>query len=54
MTNLGLLRGRTVHVRFQPFEHRLAYDLYQVLIDVDDPANQFRGLKWMAHNRFAP
>lgn len=54
MTKLGLLRGRTVHVRFQPFEHRLAYDLYQVLIDVDDPASQVRGLKWMAHNRFAP
>lgn len=54
MTNLGLMRGRTIHVRFQPFEHRLAYDLYQVLIDVDDPGAQFRGLKWMAHNRFAP
>lgn len=54
MTNLGLLRGRTIHVRFQPFEHRLAYDLYQILIDVDDPGAQVRGLKWMAHNRFAP
>lgn len=54
MTNLGLLRGRTIHVRFQPFEHRLAYDLYQVLIDVDDPSGQLKGLRWMGHNRFAP
>ncbi len=48
------MRGRTIHVRFQPFEHRLEYELYQVLIDVDDPGAQFQGLEWMAHNRFAP
>ena len=51
---LGLMRGRTLHVRFMPFEHRLSYDLYQLLVDVDQLEHQFKGLRWLAHNRFAP
>ncbi|GBF57241.1 hypothetical protein PbB2_00906 [Candidatus Phycosocius bacilliformis] len=50
----GLMRGRTVHVRFQPFAHRLEYDLFQLLIDVDEVANDVKGLRWLTYNRFGP
>jgi uncharacterized protein len=48
----ALYDGRTVHVRFQPFEHRLSYAIFQLLVDVDAPVPP--GLKWLGHNRFAP
>ena len=44
--------GRTVHVRFQPFEHRLAYGLYQLLVDVDTIGQTTRTLRWLSYNRF--
>ena len=50
----GLFRGRTVHVRFGKVEHKLAYDIFQLLVDVDAPEASFSGLKWLKHNRFAP
>lgn len=51
---VGLFLGRTVHVRFGAVEHKLAYDIFQLLIDVDKPAASFAGLKWLKHNKFAP
>jgi uncharacterized protein len=48
----GLYRGRTAHVRFKPFEHRLAYDIYQIMVDVDGLSNSLEGLKWLSYNRF--
>jgi uncharacterized protein len=50
----GLFRGRTVHVRFGTVEHKLAYEIFQLLVDVDNPSASFTGLKWLKHNRFAP
>jgi uncharacterized protein len=48
----GLFSGRTVHERFGKVRHRLVYDIYQLLIDVDDVANSVKGLKWLTYNRF--
>jgi uncharacterized protein len=50
----GLYQGRTVHVRFAPFEHKLAYDIFQILVDVDGLDKVATGLKWFKYNRFAP
>jgi uncharacterized protein len=50
----GLFRGRTVHTRFGAVSHTLAYDIFQLLIDVDDVAKSVLGLKWLKYNRFAP
>ena len=50
----GLFRGRTVHVRFGAVKHKLAYEIFQILIDVDDLETSFRGLKWLKHNHLAP
>jgi uncharacterized protein len=50
----GLFRGRTVHARFGAVTHRLAYDIFQILVDVDDMARSVSGLKWLKYNRFAP
>jgi uncharacterized protein len=50
----GLFRGRTVHVRFGKVEHKLAYEIFQLLVDVDKLDTSFAGLKWLKHNRFAP
>jgi uncharacterized protein len=46
----AVYRGRTVHVRFSPFRHQLAYSIWQVLVDIDAPVPG--GLKWLTHNRF--
>lgn len=48
----ALYDGRTVHVRFAPFEHRLSYAIFQLLVDVDAPVPP--GLGWLKHNRFGP
>jgi uncharacterized protein len=50
----GLFRGRTVHARFGAVTHTLAYDIYQLLIDVDDVAGSVAGLSWLSYNQFAP
>jgi uncharacterized protein len=50
----GLFRGRTVHARFGAVTHSLAYDIYQLLIDVDDVAGSVAGLSWLKYNRFGP
>jgi uncharacterized protein len=48
----GLFAGRTVHERFGKVRHRLVYDIYQLLIDVDDVARAVKGLNWLTYNRF--
>jgi uncharacterized protein len=50
----GLFKGRTVHARFGKVTHRLAYDIYQLLVDVDHVSASFQGLTWLKHNGFAP
>ena len=32
---LSLWKGQTVHVRYQPFERRFAYDLVLIDLDID-------------------
>jgi uncharacterized protein len=48
----GLFKGRTVHERFGKVRHRLVYDIYQLLIDVDEVAQSVSGLNWLTYNRF--
>lgn len=43
--------GRTVHIRFTPFERRFSYRLSQILIDIDRVAEAARGLKLFSYNR---
>jgi uncharacterized protein len=50
----GLFRGRTVHARFGAVEHKLAYDIFQILVDVDNLPETVKGLSWLKHNRFGP
>jgi len=46
----GLYRGRTVHVRYTPFEHSFGYDVFQVLLDVDTIAQTAKSLKRFGYN----
>jgi DUF1365 family protein len=48
----GLFRGRTTHTRFGAVEHNLAYDIFQVLMDVDAIDATLANVSWMKHNRF--
>ena len=41
-------------MRYGAVEHKLAYDIFQLLVDVDDLDGSFKGLNWLKHNRFAP
>jgi uncharacterized protein len=50
----GLFRGRTVHARFGAVTHSLAYDIFQLLVDIDNFKACTSGLKWLKYNRFAP
>ena len=47
----GLYTGRTVHVRFKPFEHRLSYGIFQLLVDIDQVSTDTATLRWLSHNR---
>jgi uncharacterized protein len=49
----GVYRGVTAHVRTAPFEHRFAYDVFQLLFDVDR-LEALKGLTWLGIERFAP
>ncbi|MCU0881383.1 MAG: DUF1365 domain-containing protein [Hyphomonadaceae bacterium] len=50
----GVYTGRTVHVRFKPFVHRLSYDLFQILVDIDHLERDLAPLTWLKLNRFGP
>jgi uncharacterized protein len=52
--DVGLFRGRTVHARFGAVEHKLAYDIFQLLLDVDDLDATVKDLTWLKHNQFGP
>jgi uncharacterized protein len=49
-----LYRGRTVHVRFAPFAHRLDYRVYQVLLDIDRLEEADRLTGWFGVERACP
>ncbi len=46
----GLYVGEVVHERFAPRRHRLAYRIFQVLIDIDRAPTLAKRLKFFAHN----
>jgi len=48
----GLYAGEVVHQRFSPRSHRLAYSIFQVLLDLDRIDEDLRGLRSFSHNRF--
>lgn len=46
-----LYMGRTTHLRTAPREHRFSYGVFQILVDVDQLAEAFAGLKTIRHGR---
>jgi uncharacterized protein len=44
----GLYIGQVLHQRFAPRPHRLSYNIFQVLIDLDHVPQ----MRWLSHNRF--
>jgi hypothetical protein len=47
----ALYLGRTVHVRFQPFERRFSYGVFQLFLDVDRIGESARQCPLLAYNR---
>ena len=50
ITNSAIYEGTTTHVRRKPFEHRLQYGLFSLLVDLDD-LDALDGLSFFSHNR---
>lgn len=50
MTGSAIYEGTTSHVRWKPFEHRLQYGLFSLLIDLDE-VDQLAELRPFSHNR---
>ncbi|MEQ8665784.1 MAG: DUF1365 domain-containing protein [Rhodospirillales bacterium] len=47
-------RGAVVHERVKPKRHRLRYDVFSLLVDIDELAELDRRIPVFGHNRFAP
>ena len=50
INNSAIYEGTTTHVRRQPFEHRLQYGLFSLLIDLDE-LGDLADLRFFSHNR---
>lgn len=50
--NSALYVGRVMHQRLRPRRHRLAYRVYQLLVDVDELPELHRRLRCFSLNRF--
>jgi hypothetical protein len=50
MTGSAIYEGVTTHVRSKPFEHRLQYGLFSLLIDLDD-LQDLEQIRFFSHNR---
>jgi hypothetical protein len=48
--NSAIYEGTTTHVRCKPFEHRLRYGLFSLLIDLDE-LDELAHIKFFSHNR---
>ena len=48
----SLYVGETSHHRFAPRPHRFRYRIFQLLIDVDRPAQALKGLRTIRYGRF--
>lgn len=45
--------GAVSHRRLKPVSHRFTYQIFSLLIDIDELPELDRDLRWFAHNRFA-
>lgn len=52
LPGISLYPGRTVHQRFTPFVHRLAYPIAPFLFDLDRLDETARRSRWFSRNRF--
>ncbi len=43
--------GRVMHARLSPFQHRFAYRVFSILVDLDELSDLSRGLSLFSHNR---
>jgi len=50
----AIYRGPVVHERMKPKRHRLRYEVYSLLLDLDELPTLDRELSLFGHNRFAP
>jgi len=50
VTNSAIYEGTTTHVRRKPFEHRLQYGLFSLLIDLDE-LDELARMRFFSHNR---
>ncbi len=48
----SIYRGEVVHQRFAPKPHRLSYQIFQVLLDLDHLDSDLKRLNVFSHNRF--
>ena len=48
----GIYQGEVVHQRFAPKAHRLSYNIFQVLLDLDHLDDDLKDVKVFSHNRF--
>lgn len=48
----GLYLGAVTHQRFAPRRHRMRYDLFQMLLDLDEAPILSARLRWFSLNRF--
>jgi len=48
----GLYSGEVVHQRFAPKQHRLAYHIFQVLLDLDHIDQDLKATRLLSRNRF--
>ena len=49
-TNSAIYEGTTTHVRRKPFEHRLQYGLFSLLVDLDE-LDELARMPFFSHNR---
>lgn len=52
MMETSLYAGEVVHQRFQPKPHRLAYRIFQVLLDLDRLDEDLKAVRLFSRNRF--
>jgi DUF1365 family protein len=50
ITSSAIYEGTTTHVRRKPFEHRLQYGLFSLLVDLDE-LEELGRMKFFSHNR---
>lgn len=48
----GLYVGKVTHRRVRPFDHRLRYRVYMLLLDLDAAGEQLSRLKWLRPGRW--